>query len=373
MIKFLDLQSENAKLNNELKMAACRVIDSGWYLQGDELASFEKEFATYCEVDYAVGVANGLDALTLVLKSWKSLGLLKDKDEVLVPANTFIASVLAISANQLVPVLVDPDPTTFNITAQGILSAISPSTRVIMPVHLYGQMAPMDEIVDIAKRHDLLVLEDSAQAHGASWSGKKAGSWGHAAAFSFYPGKNLGALGDAGAVTTKDPILAERVRTLGNYGSNVKYQHAIKGCNSRLDEIQAAMLRVKLQNLDNDIKARQKIAWHYINGIKNQWVKLPVVSDINAHVWHIFVVKSKHRNALQQYLTAHGIQTLIHYPLAIKNQQAYSEHQSEALPVSDKLQQEILSLPLYPTLSEADQQQIIDTINTFSPTIQIKK
>ncbi|MFT4746633.1 MAG: dTDP-4-amino-4,6-dideoxygalactose transaminase [Congregibacter sp.] len=369
MIKFLDLQGENAKFKNKLKMAACRVIDSGWYLQGEELATFEKQFSDYCEVDHTVGVANGLDALTLILKSWKTLGLLKDKDEVLVPANTFIASILAISANQLVPVLVDPDPTTFNMTAQGILSAITTRTRVIMPVHLYGQMAPMDEIVDIAQRHNLLVLEDSAQAHGAIWSGKKAGSWGHAAAFSFYPGKNLGALGDAGAVTTNDPILAERVRTLGNYGSNVKYQHSIKGCNSRLDEIQAAMLCVKLQNLDNDIKSRQKIAWNYINEIKNQWVTLPVVSDLNAHVWHIFVVKSKHRNALQQHLTTHGIQTLIHYPVAIKNQQAYSECQGKALPVSDKLQQEVLSLPLYPTLSEADQQQIIDTINTFLPII----
>lgn len=369
MIKFLDLQSENANLKNELKMAACRVIDSGWYLQGEELATFEKQFAAYCEVEHAVGVANGLDALTLVLKSWKSLGLIKDNDEVLVPANTFIASVLAISANQLVPVLVDPDPTTFNITAQGILSAITPNTRVIMPVHLYGQMAPMDEIVDIAKRHNLLVLEDSAQAHGASWAGKKAGSWGHAAAFSFYPGKNLGALGDAGAVTTKDPLLAEQVRTLGNYGSNVKYQHAIKGHNSRLDEIQAAMLSVKLQNLDNDIKARQKIAWNYMDGIKNHWVKLPAVMNINAHVWHIFVVKSQHRNVLQQYLTTHGIQTLIHYPVAIKNQQAYIECKDEVLPVSDKLQEEILSLPLYPTLSEADQQHIIETINAFSPKV----
>ena len=369
MIKFLDLQSENAKFKEELKTAACRVIDSGWYLQGEELATFEKQFSQYCEAKHTVGVGNGFDALTLVLKSWKTLGLLKDNDEVLVPANTFIASVLAINANQLVPVLVDPDPTTFNITPQGILSAITPKTRAIMPVHLYGQMAPMDEIVGIAQRHNLLVLEDSAQAHGATWKGKKAGSWGHAAAFSFYPGKNLGALGDAGAVTTNDPILAERIRTLGNYGSNEKYQHAIKGSNSRLDEIQAAMLCVKLQNLDNDIEARRKIAWNYINKINNPAVVTPVVTDPKAHVWHIFVVKCQHRNALHAHLTTHGIQALIHYPVAIKNQQAYCEYQNEGLPISDELQEEILSLPLYPTLSEVNQQQIIDSINKFSPTV----
>jgi dTDP-4-amino-4,6-dideoxygalactose transaminase len=369
VIKFLDLQSENAKFKDQLKLAACRVIDSGWYIQGDELEAFEKQFSDYCGVDYTVGVANGLDALTLILKSWKTQGKLKDNDEVLVPANTFIASIFAISANKLIPVLVDPDPTTFNMTAKGILSALTNKTRAIMPVHLFGQMTPMDEVVKIAKNNHLLVLEDCAQAHGAKWKGKKAGSWGDAAAFSFYPGKNLGALGDAGAITTNDPTLAERVRTLANYGSNEKYHHSLKGCNSRLDEIQAAILRVKLQNLNNDTDARKKIALNYINSIKNQWISLPIATDIEAHVWHVFVVKSQHRNALQDYLSKLGIQTLIHYPVAIKNQQAYSNYKHQTLPVSDKLQEEILSLPLYPTLSEKKQQHIIDTLNTFSPAI----
>jgi dTDP-4-amino-4,6-dideoxygalactose transaminase len=369
VIKFLDLQAENAKFGNELKLAACRVIDSGWYIHGEELATFEKHFSDYCGVSHTIGVANGFDALTLILKSWKSLGLLKDNDEVLVPSNTFIASVLAISANQLVPVLVDPDPTTFNITAQSILSALTSKTRVIMPVHLYGQMAPMDEIIKIARNLNLLVLEDSAQAHGADWKGKRAGNWGHAAAFSFYPGKNLGALGDAGAVTTNDPDLAKRVRTLANYGSNEKYIHSFKGCNSRLDELQAAMLCVKLRNLDNEIATRHKIACHYINGIKNQWVQTPVAKNHKAHVWHAFVVKSQYRNELQSYLSSNGIQTLIHYPVAIKNQLAYSEYLNAELPVSDKLQNEILSLPLYPTLSEVNQKHIIDIINNFSPVL----
>lgn len=367
MIKFLDLHAENAKFQDELKLAACRVIDSGWYIQGAELATFEKQFSEYCGVDYTIGVANGFDALTLVLKSWKTLGLLKEGDEVIVPANTFIASVLAISANELTPVLVDPDPKTFNISAQAILSALTPKTRVIMPVHLYGQMAPMDEIMTISQDYNLLVLEDSAQAHGAKWKGKKAGNWGHAGAFSFYPGKNLGALGDAGAVTTNDYKLAERIRALANYGSNEKYIHAFKGCNSRLDEIQAAMLCVKLHNLDYQIDARQSIAKRFINEIDNQWVQTPICKNKFAHVWHVFVVKSEYRNELQNYLHIQGIQTLIHYPVAIKNQLAYVEYVEADLPISTALQSNILSIPIYPTLSAANQQHIINSINEFSP------
>lgn len=367
MIKFLDLQAENKKFAEELKLAACRVIDSGWYIQGVELAEFEKQFSDFCGTNYAVGVANGFDALTLVLESWKSFGLLKDGDEVLVPANTFIASVLAISANNLNPVLVDPDPNTFNITAQGISSAITKKTRVIMPVHLYGQLAPMDEIMAIAKKHNLLVLEDSAQAHGACWKKKRAGSWGHAAAFSFYPGKNLGALGDAGAVTTNDKKLSERIRAIANYGSKEKYQHEFKGRNSRLDEIQAAMLSVKLQNLNQEIYVRQKIASRYINSINNPLILLPFNDHLDAHVWHLFVVKCKQRELLINHLENEGIQTLIHYPIAVKNQQAYAEYMGKATPQSEALQKQILSIPIYPTLPDDSQQKIIDALNSFSP------
>jgi dTDP-4-amino-4,6-dideoxygalactose transaminase len=367
MIKFLDLAAHNAQYAEQLKAAACRVIDSGWYIQGAELGTFEKQFSEYCAVEHTIGVANGLDALSLILRSWKTLGLLKDKDEVLVPANTFIASILAISDNDLTPVLVDPDPATFNISVQGILSARTTRTRVIMPVHLYGQMAPMDEIMSIAQRYDWLVLEDSAQAHGASWQGKKAGNWGHAAAFSFYPGKNLGALGDAGAVTTNDQALAERVRHLSNYGSTAKYSHSFKGRNSRLDEIQAAILSVKLQYLDNEIETRQRIASFFINNIKNKWIETPISDYPSAHVWHLFVVKSQYRDELQHYLTTQGIQTLIHYPVAIHNQPAYIELVKTALPISSQLQDEILSIPIYPSLSQANQEQIVNTLNKFTP------
>ncbi len=367
MIKFLDLQTENAKFQDQLKKAACRVIDSGWYIQGEELAKFETQFSDYCEVDFCVGVANGLDALTLILKSWKSLGLLQDGDEVLVPANTFIASVLAISASNLTPVLVDPDPNTFNISSKQILSALTAKTRVIMPVHLFGQIAPMDEIMQIAEEFNLLVLEDSAQAHGAKWQGKRAGSWGHAAAFSFYPGKNLGALGDAGAITTHDTKLADRARALANYGATEKYCHTFQGCNSRLDEIQASMLSIKLNNLDNEISLRQQIANRYTNEIKNKWVRLPSSKEPLAHVWHLFVVKSNYRDELQTYLLDQGIQTLIHYPIAINNQQAYAELANTCMPISAELQNVILSIPIYPTLSVDNQQHIINSINAFKP------
>ncbi|EET4012267.1 DegT/DnrJ/EryC1/StrS family aminotransferase, partial [Escherichia coli] len=293
MIDFLNLQKSNARYNNELIEAAVRVIESGWYISGSELNAFENNFAKYCKVKHAIGVANGLDALTLTLKAWQELGKLKRNDEVLVPANTYIASILAISEAGLKPVLVEPNEFSYNLSVDNIRAKITANTRVILPVHLYGLISPMDEIMNFARENNLLVLEDSAQSHGASINGKKAGSWGDAAGFSFYPGKNLGALGDAGAVTTNDTDLADTVRYLRNYGSKIKYKHEFKGVNSRLDEIQAAFLNVKLNYLDDDIRIRRNIANRYLNEIKNELIVLPTISSEENHVWHLFVIRIK--------------------------------------------------------------------------------
>ncbi|EFI7296879.1 DegT/DnrJ/EryC1/StrS family aminotransferase, partial [Escherichia coli] len=295
MIDFLNLQKSNARYNNELIEAAVRVIESGWYISGSELNAFENNFAKYCKVKHAIGVANGLDALTLTLKAWQELGKLKRNDEVLVPANTYIASILAISEAGLKPVLVEPNEFSYNLSVDNIRAKITANTRVILPVHLYGLISPMDEIMNFARENNLLVLEDSAQSHGASINGKKAGSWGDAAGFSFYPGKNLGALGDAGAVTTNDTDLADTVRYLRNYGSKIKYKHEFKGVNSRLDEIQAAFLNVKLNYLDDDIRIRRNIANRYLNEIKNELIVLPTISSEENHVWHLFVIRIKDR------------------------------------------------------------------------------
>ncbi|EEX0751042.1 DegT/DnrJ/EryC1/StrS family aminotransferase, partial [Escherichia coli] len=305
MIDFLNLQKSNARYNNELIEAAVRVIESGWYISGSELNAFENNFAKYCKVKHAIGVANGLDALTLTLKAWQELGKLKRNDEVLVPANTYIASILAISEAGLKPVLVEPNEFSYNLSVDNIRAKITANTRVILPVHLYGLISPMDEIMNFARENNLLVLEDSAQSHGASINGKKAGSWGDAAGFSFYPGKNLGALGDAGAVTTNDTDLADTVRYLRNYGSKIKYKHEFKGVNSRLDEIQAAFLNVKLNYLDDDIRIRRNIANRYLNEIKNELIVLPTISSEENHVWHLFVIRIKDRDSLQHYLTKH--------------------------------------------------------------------
>jgi len=365
MIPFLDLKKINEQYQQELKDACSRVIDSGWYLNGNELENFESEFSSYCGTSYSVGVANGLDALTLTLRAWKELGKLKNGDEVIVQANTYIASILAISENDLIPVLVEPDESTFNLNAKNIEKAITPNTKVILPVHLYGQVSPMREITDIAKKHDLLVLEDCAQAHGAEIDGKRVGNWGDAAAFSFYPGKNLGALGDAGAVTTNDNQLADTVRALGNYGSSIRYEHNLKGVNSRMDEIQAAMLRVKLKNLDEEINKRQIVAQAYLEGIKNPLIELPTVGDVNTHVWHLFVVKTNHREKLINYLTENGVQTLIHYPTAPHKQGAYKEWANKIYPVSEKLHSQVLSLPISPVIESADVDKVIAVINNF--------
>ena len=364
MIPFLDLKAINAQYRDELVDACTRVIDSGWYINGNELEQFEQDFTSYCGTKHAIGVANGLDALTLTFRAWKELGKLQDGDEVIVPSNTYIASILAITENKLTPVLVEPDETTFNLCPKKTEQAITDKTRVILPVHLYGQLADMPAIMQIAKQYNLLVLEDSAQAHGASINGKRAGNWGHASGFSFYPGKNLGALGDAGAITTNDDELANTLRALRNYGSHEKYKNLFQGVNSRLDEIQAAMLRVKLRHLDEEIIHRRKIAAAYIEGIDNPAMILPSQQDKN-HVWHVFVIRCEQRDALQNYLADNGVQTLIHYPITPHKQQAYKEWNELSYPISEKIHKEVLSLPISPVLNSESVDKIVELCNKF--------
>lgn len=374
MIPFLDLKAINAQYRDELIEACTRVIDSGWYIQGNEVKAFEQEFADYCGTKHCIGVANGLDALILTLRAWKELGRLKEGDEVIVPANTYIASILAITENHLVPVLVEPDETNYNLCPVKAEAAITPKTRAILPVHLYGQLADMPAIMDLAERHNLLVLEDAAQAHGASAAddkgkSKKAGNWGHASGFSFYPGKNLGALGDAGAVTTNDDELAETLRALRNYGSHEKYKNLFQGVNSRLDEMQAAMLRVKLRHLDTEIAHRRKVANAYSEGITNPAIVLPEVHSkfmSEASVWHVFVIRCEQREALQKHLLDQGIQTLIHYPIPPHQQQAYKEWNMDSYPITEKIHEHILSLPMGPTLTIKDINKVINSCNNFN-------
>lgn len=366
MIKFLDLYKVNQGYKKELVEAFERVLDSGWYIMGEELKAFEKEFANYCETKHAIGVANGLDALILIIRAYKELSIFKEGDEIIVPANTYVASVLAISANNLVPVLVEPDINTYNINPSLIVEKISSRTVAILPVHLYGQLCDMDAINIIAKKHNLKVIEDCAQSHGASDDKlKRAGNFGDAAGFSFYPGKNLGALGDAGAVTTNDDLLADTIRALLNYGSHVKYRNKYKGVNSRLDELQAALLRVKLAYLNTDTQNRQTIAESYLVGIKNEKIILPKVVLNSAHVWHLFVIRTANREDLQSYLSEHNIQTVIHYPIPPHKQEAYKEMENMYLPISEKIHQEVLSIPISPVQSAQETDKIISVINSY--------
>jgi Predicted pyridoxal phosphate-dependent enzyme apparently involved in regulation of cell wall biogenesis len=364
-VPFLSLKDVNARYADELKAAAARVIDSGWYVLGDEVAAFEREFAAYCGVSHAVGVGNGLDALSLILRGYKELGVIEEGDEVIVPGNTFIASFLAITENRLVPVPVEPDPATFNMDAAGVEAAIGPRTRAIMAVHLYGQLADMSALTALARRHKLLLIEDAAQAHGAISGGRKAGAFGDAAAFSFFPTKNLGALGDGGAVVTGDTALAQRIAALRNYGSDVKYHHLFQGLNSRLDEIQAAMLRVKLKYLDEDIAWRRRVARRYREGIRHAHIQLPAVAREEQHVWHLFVVRCACRDALQRHLLAHGIQTQVHYPVPPHRQPAYVALRNAHLPLTERLHDEVLSLPMGPTLSEDAVDRVIEACQSF--------
>ena len=367
MINFLDLKKINKQYRSELIDACTRVIDSGWYICGNELKNFEQNFALFCGTKYAIGVANGLDALILVLRAWKELGKLKDGDEVIVPANTYIASILAITANNLKPVLVEPNLNTYNIDPNLIESQITNKTKVILAVHLYGQLADMSAIKAIAEKYDLLILEDAAQAHGAELNNLKAGAFGDAAGFSFYPGKNLGALGDAGGVTTNDEVLAKTIRALANYGSNQKYVNIYQGLNSRLDEIQAAVLDVKLKYIDAENNRRKEIANRYISEIKNPNIILPENPSHTAeHVWHIFIIRIENREKLQNYLTENGVQTLIHYPIPPHKQEAYKDWNNLSLPITEQIHNEVLSLPISPVMPEDEVSVVIELINTFS-------
>lgn len=364
-MQFLDLKSINQQYRDQLIEASTRVIDSGWYILGQELSNFEKEFATYCGSKYCIGVATGLDALTLTLRAWKELGFIKAGDEVIVPSNTYIASVLAITENQLTPCFVEPDPLTYTIFPKNIEKAITRKTKVILPVHLYGQLCDMPAIKEIALHHNLKILEDSAQSHGAMIEGVKAGNWGDSSGFSFYPGKNLGALGDGGAITTNDEEFAITIRGIRNYGSQVKYENEFKGVNSRLDEIQAAFLRVKLAYLDDEIKHRRTIARIFTTNIANANITLPSVINDTGHVFHLYVIRTKLRDQLQEFLKKHNIDTLIHYPIPPHLQLAYKEHKNFSLPLAESLAKETLSLPISPVMSVSDAEEICSVINQF--------
>ncbi len=365
-IPFVDLKAVNMRQRDALIQAATQVIDSGWYIRGQAVERFEKNFAALCGVAHCVGVANGLDALSLILRAYKELGRLKEGDEIIVPANTYIASILAITENNLVPVLVEPDAQTFNLCPRESARHITPRTKGIMAVHLYGRMADMRALKELAQKHNLVLIEDAAQSHGACMDGRSAGAWGDATGFSFYPGKNLGALGDAGAVTTDDAALAAAIRAIANYGSHKKYENLYQGINSRLDEMQAALLDVKLQIFESDTKQRRSAAAYYTQHITNPAITLPRHPDDAAeHVWHLYVIRHPQRDALQQHLLDHGIHTLVHYPTPPHKQQAYHAWNNLHLPVTEAIHHEVLSLPLWPGISHDQQACVVATLNSF--------
>jgi dTDP-4-amino-4,6-dideoxygalactose transaminase len=366
VIPFLDLKEINHLMREELRTACERVLDSGWYISGQELTNFEKNFAAYCGTQHCIGVANGLDALTLTLRAWKEMGKLKDGDEVIIPANTYIASILSVLENDLIPVFVEPDQDSFNLNPNLIEKHLTAKTKVILPVHLYGLLADMEQISTLAKKYNLLVLEDSAQSHGATLNNRMSGNWGDASGFSFYPGKNLGALGDAGAITTNDAHLAEVLHALRNYGSHQKYKNIYQGVNSRLDEIQAAILDVKLKHLDQHTQRRREVAKMYLEGIKNPLVQLPVSKNDSQHVWHLFVIRTEHREKLQNHLMSKQVQTLIHYPIPPHKQNALAQFNHLSLPVTEKMHNEVLSIPMGPTLTNDQIQIVIKAINDFA-------
>ena len=362
MIKFLDLHKINERSRGELDAAVKRVLDSGWYLLGRECDAFEKEFAAYCGVRHCIGCANGLDALKLIIQAF-GIG---PGDEVIAPANTYIASLIAISANGATPILVEPDPATCLISSDLIEQAVTPRTKAIMVVHLYGRAVEMTKVWDVAKKHNLKVVEDSAQAHGAMFNGRRTGNLGDAGGFSFYPGKNLGCLGDGGAVTTNDDALAVKIRALRNYGSDIKYHFPYRGTNSRLDEIQAAWLRVKLPLLDADNQKRREIAVRYWNGIENPLVRLPNPPPVpEQSVWHVYPVFCDERNRFQEYLTGRGIQTVIHYPIPPHRQPAYTEWHNLSLPITEKIHDTILSLPISPVMTDDEVTEVIESVNNY--------
>ena len=363
-VPFSSFKPLERELDSELRAAFERVYERSWYIGGEELANFEGAFARACGTRFCVGCGNGLDALTLALKA---LGV-GAGDEVIVPSNTYIATALAVTYVGATPVFVEPDIATFNIDPALIEQSITPRTRAIMPVHLYGQPCDMDPIMEIANAHDLFVVEDCAQAHGATYKGKTVGSFGHAAGFSFYPGKNLGALGDAGAVVTNDEKLANKVRALGNYGSDRKYHHIYQGCNTRLDELQAAFLAAKLPLLEKTNGARRAVATRYLREIENPLVKLPRISDDVTHVWHIFAIRCESRAELEEFLTQRGIATGRHYPTPMHQQGAYADLNipHDALPIACEISATELSLPMFYGMTDEQVDHVIESVNAFS-------
>lgn len=365
MIKFLDLQKVTAKYADEIHEAVNRVVDSGWYLQGKENEKFEADYSAYIGTKYTVGCANGLDALIWIFRAYVEMGVMKPGDEVIVPANTYIASILAISENGLIPVLVEPSIETYQIDDSKIERAITERTKAILIVHLYGQCAYTDKIGELCKKYNLKLVEDNAQAHGCMFKGRKTGALGDAAGHSFYPGKNLGAFGDAGAVTTNDEELANVVRSVANYGSTRKYVFKYLGRNSRLDEIQAAVLDVKLKHLDEDVAIRKRNAKYYIDNITNPAIITPIVKDWDAHVFHIFTIRCKRRDELQSYLTEHGIQTIIHYPIPPHKQKCYKEWNNLSFPITEQIHNEELSIPMSPVMTEEELKAVVDVLNSW--------
>lgn len=367
MIKFLDLQKINGQYAQEIKAATARVVDSGWYLLGEETESFEQNYAHFIGTKYCIGVANGLDALRLILRAYIELGVMCEGDDVIVPANTYIASILAITDNRLTPVFVEPNINTYQIDENLVEKAITSKTKAIMLVHLYGQCAYTEKIGEICQKHQLKLIEDNAQAHACVYTplNKKTGNSGDVAGHSFYPGKNLGALGDGGAVTTNNDELATVIKSLANYGSSKKYVCDYQGLNSRLDEIQAAVLNVKLKYLEQDTKRRKEIARIYINEIKNPRIVLPRVEDWNSHVFHLFVVRTKERDQFQGYLSENEVQTLIHYPIPPHKQTCYEKYNILSLPITEQIHNEVLSLPISQVMDDYEVEKVVKLINNW--------
>lgn len=365
MVKFFDIGKLTEKYSESIHEAVSRVIDSGWYLLGEENANFEKMYSEYIGTKYCVGVANGLDALRIILRGYIELGVMKEGDEIIVPANTFIASIIAITDNRLVPVLVEPDIDTYQIDEDLIESAITSKTKAIMIVHLYGQCAYTEKIGQICQKSNLKLIEDNAQAAGCRYNGKVTGSIGDAAGHSFYPGKNIGALGDGGAITTNEPALAQIVKTLANYGSSIKYVFDYQGYNSRLDEIHASILSVKLPGLDKDNERRKEVARYYLEQINHPDIVLPTITDWDAHVMHLFVIRSHRRDELQKYLLDNGVQTLIHYPVPPHKQKAYKDWNHLDFPITEKIHKEILSLPISQVITDEETKKVVDAVNSF--------
>lgn len=370
MINFLDLKKINFQYKEDLLKAFEKVLNSGWFILGEQVEKFEKDFANFCGAKNCIGVANGLDALILILEGYKQLGFMKNGDEVIVPSNTYIASILAVSKAGLMPVLVEPNIDTYLLDENLIEEKITSKTKAILPVHLYGRLCDMNAINSLAKNYNLKVIEDCAQSHGASLDGIKCGILADAAGFSFYPGKNLGCLGDGGAVTTNDDELTEIIRAYRNYGSHKKYENLYLGINSRLDEMQAAFLSIKLKTLDISNLQRRKIAQYYIELINNDLITLPCskqtnIGNFNSHVWHVFAVRVKDRERFQKYLSDNGIQTVIHYPVPPHKQPAYSEWNNESYPISEEIHKQIISLPIHPAMKKEEVEFVCNVVNSY--------